>query len=78
MKWCGGVSLFLEFHDASVQFHVDGAAWKGLYFRRVGYPDCCTVKEIMEMGGGFRNVGNAYHIYVVLSLKQDQREIALV
>ena len=70
-------SVIFGIHDISVQFYVNGAAGKGLYFRRVGYPDCSTVKEILEMGCGFWNVGNAYHIYVVRSRNQDQRENAL-
>lgn len=30
------------------------------------------------METGFRNFGNAFHVYVVRSLKQDRREFALV
>jgi len=69
---------FLEFHNVSTQFHFNGAAWKVLYYRRVGYPDCCTLKAIMEMEAGFRNVGKAYRVFVVRTLKQDQRQFALV
>jgi len=70
--------LILEFQDVSIQFYVDGASWNALYFRRVGYYDCYTLKAKLEMEVLFRNVGNAYQVYVVRSLKWDQRENALV
>ena len=77
--WSGAVvPLILVFHGVSIQFYVNDAAWKGLYIRRVGYPECCTLKAMLEMEAGFRNVGNAYHVYVVRSLKQDQPDIPLV